>query len=377
VKKEVLKGNYVVAYAVKQSDIDFIPVYPITPQTSIIEKLADLKAKNEIKADYVPMESEHSVMAACIGASLANARVFTATSGQGLLYMHELLHWASGSRLPIVMSVVNRAVAPGWNIWMDQSDTISQRDTGWIQIYTSNHQEVYDHIIMAYKLAEKINLPVMVILDAFFLSHTISDLIIEDDEKIKKFLPPKKDLPFGIDFNNPRSIGSLSDPSNYMEFRKKIADAFIEAESEIEKIYDEFNIIFNRKYEVYEKYMDHDADYIIVTTGTLFENSMLAADSLRKSGIKTGVLKVRFLRPFIKNNLRNFLKGKKVIVIDRNYSFGKGGVFAEELRSIINEDVYSVIAGLGGRDVPPKTIEQIVIKVIKEKKDFWETNIYV
>jgi len=375
--REVLKGNYAIAYAVKQANVDFIPVYPITPQTSIIEKLAEFTSIGELRAKYVPMESEHSVMAACIGASLAGARVFTATSGQGLLYMHELLHWASGSRLPIVMGVVNRAVAPGWNIWMDQSDTTSQRDTGWIQIYTTNHQEVYDHLFIAYRIAEKVLLPVMVIQDAFFLSHTISDLTIEDDQEIKRFIQEKKELPFGIDFSNPRSIGSLSDPSNYMEFRKKIQDAFENSENEIENIYKEFEETFGRHYEVYEDYRAEDAEYIIATSGTLFENSCIAVDSLRSHGIKAGSLKIRFLRPFFKKSLIEKIRGKITIVIDRNYSFGKGGVFAEEIRTVYNDNVYSVIAGLGGRDVPPKTIEEIVKKTLKEKKDYWEMNVYV
>ncbi len=245
--KKALKGNQAVGVAVSQANVKFIPVYPITPQTSMIETIANEVKNKKTDAYYVPMESEHSVMAACIGAANSGVRTFTATSGQGLLYMHELLHWASGARLPIVMGVVNRAVAPGWNIWMDQTDTISQRDTGWLQIYSSNHQEVYDHLFISYKLSEKVLLPSMLIQDAFFLSHTKREMQVEDRSLIDKFLPQKPDIPFAFDFNNPKTLGVLSDSNTYMEFRYLIKEAFDKSKEEIYKIYNEFEEIFGRK----------------------------------------------------------------------------------------------------------------------------------
>lgn len=383
-EKRILKGNQTIAHAVAQAKVNFIPVFPITPQTSIIETLASLIQSGAMKdCYYIPMESEHSVLAACQGASASGVRTFTATSGQGLLYMHELLHWVSSTRLPIVMGVVNRAVASGWNIWMDQTDTVSQRDTGWMQIYVSNHQELYDHLFISYKLAEKALLPAMLIQDAFFLSHTMGVLEQESDEKIASFLPEKPNLPFAFDFENPKTLGGLSDDSNYMEFRHQIKEAFDESKNIIKDLYDEFENIFGRKYNLYETHHAEDAETLMILSGTAFETAFEAVDELRAQGHKVGTLKIRFLRPFFEEELRELCKDKKkIIILDRNYSFGSGGVFAKEVQSALYEyniPVESVIAGLGGRDLTAQTIKQIFVsnKENPQTKERWEGEVYV
>ncbi len=378
---KILKGSEVVSYAVKQSNVSFIPVYPITPQTTIIEKLAEFYQEQDATYHYVTMESEHSVMAACIGAACSGVRTFTATSGQGLLYMHELLHFASGSRLPIVMGVVNRAVAPGWNIWMDQTDTIAQRDTGWMQIYVSNHQELYDHMFMTFKLAEMLMIPAMVIQDAFYLSHTMAPVNIEPDELISRFLPEKPDIPFAFDFSNPQTLCSLSSPENYFEFRHKIEVAFKEAIHVVPEIYEEFYSIFNRRYSIYETYKHEDAETIILTSGTMFETSCQAVDHLRETGVKIGCVKMKYLRPLFAEELKKIVAHvNRIIVIDRNYSFGSGGVFYTEVKTMLyglDIRIQSVITGLGGRDVTDEAIKKIVHLAIDENEDeFWEGNVY-
>ncbi len=380
--KKALKGNQAVAYAVSQANIDFIPVYPITPQTSMIESIADFVRDKKSEAYYIPMESEHSVMGACIGAANAGVRVFTATSGQGLLYMHELLHWASGGRLPIVMGVVNRALAPGWNIWMDQTDTISQRDTGWIQIYCATHQELYDHLFIAYKLSEKVLLPSMLIQDAFFLSHTMRDVILEDKQKIETFLPGKPEVPFQYDFDHPKALGVMSKPENYMEFRYAIENAFNETKKNLKNVYDEFEKKFGRKYEIYDSYQIEDADTVLILSGTMYETAFKTVDDLRAEGMKAGIIQIRYLRPFFTDELKALVKGKKqIIVIDRNYSFGSGGVFATEIKSALYDEnipIQPVIAGLGGRDVTSNTIKHIVKKCLNEDcpSIYWEGEVY-
>lgn len=381
--KKILKGNQVIAYAVSQANISVIPVFPITPQTTIIETIAELIKNGKMSSYYIPMESEHSVMAACIGAASAGVRTFTATSGQGLLYMHELLHWASGARLPIVMGVVNRAVAPGWNIWMDQSDTVSQRDTGWIQIYCTTHQEIYDHLFIAYRLSEKVLLPSMVIQDAFFLSHTMGEFEFEENEKINRFMKSQPEIPFAFDFNQPKTLGSLSDDTNYMEFREKIYTAFIDAQQEIKDLYQEFEQQFGRSYPIYETYQLDDAEIVLGLSGTIYETSYEAIDDLRKEGIKAGMVKIRYLRPFFTEELRELMKNKKkMLVIDRNFSFGRDGVFASEIKAALQKDpieIKTVIAGLGGRDVTKNTVKMIVKKSLNENlpEIYWEKEVFV
>ena len=220
--KKLMSGSDAVAEAVKMADVDVISAYPITPQTHIIEKLARMCATGELDATYMNVESEHSAMAALIGAATAGARTFTATAAQGLALMHELLHWAGNGRVPVVMAVVNRAMAPGWNIWTDQTDTLSQRDTGWIQLYCNNAQDVFDHTLMAFPLAYTAHIPVMVVLDAYVLSHTYEPMDVPTQEEVDKYLNVLAPMDYTIDFDNPSSIWQLTMPEEYSQFRRKL-----------------------------------------------------------------------------------------------------------------------------------------------------------
>jgi len=365
--RRVIEGSQAVAEAVRLSGVQVVSAYPITPQTHIVETISDYCEKGEINATFMRMEGEQSCLAALIGAQAMGVRTFTATSSQGLAYMHELLHWASAARLPIVMAEVNRALAPGWNIWTDQTDSLAQRDTGWVQIYCEEGQEVLDSTLIAYRLAEKVNLPVMIVLDAFFLSHTYEPVDIPDEDEAHRFLPPYKPH-FRITTADPRSYGALVTPADYMEMRYDISLAMNDVFLQLDDIHAEFSSIFGRTYGPVEALNCEDAEIILLTSGTITSTSRLVVEKLRKQGEKIGLLKARLFRPFPVDAFRNNLKkARKVAVIDRNCSFGAGGIFAQELKAALcNDDVkpliYSYIAGLGGRDVTPDVIEDIYWK---------------
>ena len=363
--EKVITGNYAASYGAKLARAQVIAAYPITPQTSVIEKLAALCADGELDARFIKVESEHSAMAACIGASATGARAFTATSGQGLLLMHEVVHWAAGARLPIVMAVINRAVAPGWNIWTDQNDTLSQRDTGWMQFYCEGNQEVLDTIIQAYKVAEQVLLPAMVILDAFVLSHTSEIVDIPDQKLVDEYLPPYEP-PYRLNVNDPHAFGGLAAPGEYMEFRYKMQRAMEEAKKVAREADEEFGRLFGRRYGLVEGYRLDDAEVVLVTSGTVASTSRDVIDDFRERGIKVGMLKIRLFRPFPAEEVRESLrKARKVAVIDRNISFGHGGIFAQEIKSVLynaglRTPLFGFIAGLGGRDVTPQLIGQVL-----------------
>ncbi|HDH09891.1 MAG TPA: pyruvate ferredoxin oxidoreductase [Chloroflexi bacterium] len=363
--EKVITGNYAASYGAKLARAQVIAAYPITPQTSVIEKLAALCADGELDARFIKVESEHSAMAACIGASATGARAFTATSGQGLLLMHEVVHWAAGARLPIVMAVINRAVAPGWNIWTDQNDTLSQRDTGWMQFYCEGNQEVLDTIIQAYKVAEQVLLPAMVILDAFVLSHTSEIVDIPDQALVDEYLPPYEP-PYRLNVNDPHAFGGLAAPGEYMEFRYKMQRAMEEAKKVAREADEEFGRLFGRRYGLVEGYRLDDAEVVLVTSGTVASTSRDVIDDFRERGIKVGMLKIRLFRPFPAEEVRESLrKARKVAVIDRNISFGHGGIFAQEIKSVLynaglRTPLFGFIAGLGGRDVTPQLIGQVL-----------------
>ena len=266
--QRVLEGSHAVAEAVRLSRAKVVSAYPITPQTHIVERLSELCAEGRMDARFLRVESEHSALAALIGASSSGVRTFTATSSQGLALMHELLHWASGARLPIVMAEVNRAMAPGWNIWADQTDSLAQRDTGWIQLYCEDGQEVLDTTIQAFRLAEWVNLPVMVILDAFFLSHTYEAVDIPDQESVDRFLPPYQ-ARFQLDTENPVAFYQLTPPNIYMEMRYNIQTAMDDALIRFDQMEAEFARIFNRRYGKVEAIQCKDAEIILITSGTV------------------------------------------------------------------------------------------------------------
>ncbi|MCD6412838.1 MAG: pyruvate ferredoxin oxidoreductase [Elusimicrobia bacterium] len=363
--KKLLMGNHTVSWGAMLARAQVIAAYPITPQTQIVEELATLCAEGKAKAQFIKVESEHSALASCIGASAAGARAFTATSSQGLALMHELLHWAAGARLPIVMANVNRAMAPGWNIWTEQTDSLAQRDTGWIQFYCENNQEILDSIIQAYKISETVSLPSMIVLDAFFLSHTTEPVEIPPQELVDKFLPPYKPQ-YKLDPKEPHAFGGLSSTEYYYELRYKIQKAMERAKEVIEETDEKFNQIFERKYGLIEEIETSDAEVILVTSSTITSTARFVTEQLRKTGKKIGLLKVRVFRPFPSSEIRDALSNcEKVAVIDRNISFGSGGIFASEIKSAIQKMgkqpvIFPFIAGLGGRDITVPQIEEMI-----------------
>ncbi|MFA4647167.1 pyruvate ferredoxin oxidoreductase [Pyrococcus kukulkanii] len=364
--KKVVSGNYAAAYAALHAKVQVVAAYPITPQTSIIEKIAEFIANGLADIQYIPVESEHSAMAACIGASATGARVFTATSAQGLALMHEMLHWASGARLPIVMVNVNRAMAPPWSVWDDQTDSLAQRDTGWMQFYAENNQEVYDGVLMAYKIAENVNLPAMIIESAFILSHTYDVVEMIPQELVNEFLPPRKPLYSLANFDEPFAVGGLATPNDYYEFRYKIAKAMEDAKKVIKEVGKEFGERFGRDYsEMIEKAYIDDADFVFMGMGSLMGTVKEAVDLLRKEGYKVGYAKVRWFRPFPKEELLEIAESVKgIAVLDRNFSFGQEGILFNEAKgSLYNTSARPImknyIVGLGGRDFTVKDVKVI------------------
>lgn len=370
--QKVLTGNQSAAWGVMCAQAQVVSAYPITPQTTMIEELADLVAKGMLDAKFIKVESEHSAMAGCIGATAAGARTFTATSSQGLALMHELLHWAALGRLPVVMADVNRAMAPGWSIWTDQNDSLSQRDTGWLQFYCESNQEVLDTVIQSYRIGEQVNLPVMLILDAFFLSHTYETVEIPGQEATAKYLPPYKPELY-LDVNDPHAFGGIVPQDVYMEFRYKMQVGMDEAYDVARQADNEYKDMFGRGYGVVEPYSADDAELILVTSGTITSTARQVIDDLREKGQSVGLLKIRMFRPFPVNEVREYLANcKRVAVVDRNICVGMGGIFAQEVRAAMypqpeskRPPILGYIVGLGGRDVTPPVIEQIVEDALK------------
>jgi pyruvate/2-oxoacid:ferredoxin oxidoreductase alpha subunit len=369
--KQVLEGSHAVSRAVRLARVKVISAYPITPQTHIVEALSAYCADGSLDAKFICVESEHSAMAAAIGASLGGVRTFTATSSHGLAYMHELLHWASASRLPIVMAEVNRALGPGWNIWTDQSDSLAQRDTGWIQLYCEDGQDVLDTTLMAFRLAETVNLPVMVVLDAFFLSHTFEPVDEPDAGAVDAFLPPYAPR-FRMDLEKPFNFGQMVPPGQYMEMRYSIQQGMDAALRRYEPLGDDFARHFGRAQAVVEPVNCRDARIVIVTSGTVTSTCREVIGRLRREGEPVGLLKIKMFRPFPFDLIREHLGGvEKVAVIDRNVSFGACGIFAQEVRAALcslpaRPQVFGYIAGLGGRDITPQTIEEIYNRTCTE-----------
>jgi pyruvate/2-oxoacid:ferredoxin oxidoreductase alpha subunit len=362
--KKVIMGNHALSYGAMLSRAQVISAYPITPQTQVVELLSEMCADGSLDAKFIKVESEHSAMASCIGASAAGARTFTATSSQGLALMHEMLHWASGGRHPVVMGNINRAMAPGWTIWTDQNDSLSQRDTGWIQFYCSSNQEVLDTTIQAFKVSEAFYIPSMVVLDAFSLSHTYEVVDVPAQAKVDAFLPKFK--PYArVTPDEPRAFNGLTGPENYMELRyllqkdmEKVIPAILETGLEYERA-------FGRRLTLADEHRCDDAEIILVTSGTAGYTAHVAVDEMRAAGIKVGNLRMRVFRPFPFDLVRRILpKAKKIAVVDRNISYGHHGIFAQEVKSALlghaDVPVFGFIAGLGGRDITPSTFREIV-----------------
>lgn len=362
--KKVVEGSHAVSEAAQLARVEVVAAYPITPQTHIVEALSEYCANGTLQARFINVESEHSAMAAVIGASSGGARTFTASSSHGLAYMHEMLHWASAARLPIVMAEVNRALGPGWNIWTDQTDSLAQRDTGWIQLYCEDGQETLDTTLLAFRLAESTNLPVMVVLDAFFLSHTYEPIDIPEQVQVDRFLPsPAPRL--RLDTAAPNAFNQLVTPAAYMEMRYNTQLAMEKAAGRYDELEDHFKSIFDRAYGSVEAVDCEDAEIIIVTTGTVTGTCRQVLAELRARGEKIGLFKLKMFRPFPADAVRRHLgSARKVAVIDRNFSFGASGIFAQEVRAALcnltlRPQVFGFIAGLGGRDITPDTLNEI------------------
>jgi pyruvate/2-oxoacid:ferredoxin oxidoreductase alpha subunit len=365
--RKVMTGNYASAYGAKLARAEVIAAYPITPQTSIVEKLADFVSTGELKAKFIPVESEHSAMAACIAAQTAGARTYTATSSHGLALMHEVLMWASGARLPIVMTNVSRAMAPPWSVWVDHMDSVAQRDTGWMEFFCQSNQEVLDTIIMAYKVCESkgVMLPAMIIEDAFILSHTSEPVDVPDQDMVDAFLPAYAPE-FKIEVGKPRGFGSLVRPDQYMEFRYKAMLAMREAHDRFLRVEKEFKQVFGREHGgLLEMYRCDNAEFVLVAAGSVAGTAKDVVDSLRAKGFPVGLARLRAFRPFPHEEIRA-LAGKVagIAVLDRSYTFGAAGAMFTEVKASAYSGqkkpvIKDYIAGLGGRDITPKTIERI------------------
>jgi pyruvate ferredoxin oxidoreductase alpha subunit len=368
---DFLNGDEAVAYGARLCRPHVIAVYPITPQTIVVEKIAEFVANNEMTCEYIHVESEHSAMCAAMGASLVGARAFTATSSQGLAYMHEMLHYVSGSRFPIVMMNANRTLAAPWNIFGDQRDSLSQRDTGWIQAYVENGQEALDMIIQAYALAEddRVYTPVMVNLDGFVNTHTFELVHIPTQEEVDAFLPPFKSKN-AVDFHHPRSFCMTASTEWNMEFRYQQQEAMDRAKGVIAEVDKRFGDHFGRYYGgMVEEIRCEDAEVVLVGMGSVVGTSRIVVDRLREKGLKVGLVKLRFYRPFP----REYFKGlsgrvKAMGVIDRDISFGYEGAVASDIKSALASagvvpKVINYIAGIAGRDITKENIEGMYDKL--------------
>jgi len=375
-----LNGDEAVALAVKQSDVDVVAAYPITPQTIIVEKLSEYVANGEVETEYVCTESEHSAMAACLAASATGARVFTATASAGLALMHEMLFVTSGCRAPVVMAVANRALSAPLNIHGDHSDAMAERDSGWIQIYAENAQEVYDSTIQAFRIAEHLDvqLPVMVGLDGFIVSHTLENVRVLEDDVVKEFVKTRqfpvvlthegKTVPFKLDPDTPMTMGPVALQNYYFEFKRQQEEAMKNALEVIEQIHAEYAQLTGRSYGdgLIEKYKTEDAEIVIICVGSTAGTVKTVVDELRNSGVKAGLLRIRTYRPFpVKELVERLGKVKAVAVMDRSMSFGgNGGAVFHEVRHGLYDAashpyIVNYIYGLGGRDTSPTQIRKI------------------
>ncbi len=387
-----LNGDEAIAYAAKQSDVDVVAAYPITPQTIIVEKFSEYVANGEVQTEFVCTESEHSALTACIAASATGARTFTASASAGLALMHEMLFVCSGCRTPVVMAIANRALSAPLNIHGDQSDSMAQRDSGWIQIYVENSQEAYDSILQAFRIAEDtgVLLPIMVCLDGFTLSHSLENVEVLNDEAVKEFVKVRKlpevlthegkMAPFKLDPANPMTMGPIAFPNYYFEFKRQQDEAMNNALDLIQKINDEYSELTGRKYGngLMESYKLEDADVAVVCVGSTSGTLKTIVDELRQEGHKVGLLRLRTFRPLPIEALRSSLENVKVLaVMDKSLSFGgNGGAVYHEIRHALYDakthpQVVNYIYGLGGRDSSPHDLRRVyedIMRVLKTGK---------
>ncbi len=358
-----LTGNAAVAYAMKQVNPDVFPAYPITPSTAIVEDFSSYVADGEVTTELITVESEHSAMSACIGASAAGARVMTATSSQGLALMWEMLYIASGMRLPIVLADVNRALSAPINIHCDHSDSMGARDSGWIQLYAETVQEAYDNTFMAVKIAEhaKVRLPAMVCFDGFITSHAIENISLLEDQEIKDFVGAYRAENPMLDTDNPVTYGAMTLPDAYIDFKYQQSQAMMRAKDAAAEVMKEFSKRFGREYGLFDTYRLEDADAAIVILNSAAGTTKVAIDELRKQGKKVGLLRPRLFRPFPWQEMAAALKNvKAVAVLDRVDSMNAfGGPLFNEVRSALYDldtrpKIFGRTYGLGGRDYKVK-----------------------
>lgn len=365
-------GNVAAALGVKLSRAQVVAAYPITPQTPLTEKLSEFIEAEDMEAQYIPVESEHSALAVCIAASSAGARSFTATSANGLLYMHEQIHWAAGARLPIVMCVVNRGVGAPWTVWNDHQDSMSQRDTGWIQMYANDHQQIIDTVIKAFCLAEEVMVPVMVCYDGYLLSHTYMPFDVPETAVVDKFLPPYKP-PYALDPHTPANLNTVTLPDvrsdihgnqahGYMEIRHFLQQDMSSSAQALARVETRFKELFGRGGNPFiEPYRCDDAEFIAVGIGSLSYHLRDVADSLRDEGIRAGVLSVNLYRPFPAAIIAKALRGcRGVAVFEKALSYGYQGPLCADIKSALYQAidgsgrrpfVLNYILGLGGREI--------------------------
>lgn len=367
-----------VAEAVKLCKPVVVPAYPITPQTHIVERIADFVYDGEMDSELIDVESEHSALSAAIGAQAIGVRTFTATASQGLALMHEILFVASGMRLPIVMAIANRALSAPINIWNDHQDSIAARDSGWIQFYVESSQEALDTTIMAYKIAEnkKILTPAMVCLDGFTLSHVYEPVDIPSQPEVDKFLPAYSPL-YKLDPKKPISMGPIGYPNSFQYFKEDQHKAMQAAIPIIKAVNQEFKKELGRSYGngLIEEYQLKGAEYAITAMGTVCGTARVVVDELRKKGIKVGLLKIKTFRPFPEEEIINATKNLKAIaVIDRNISLGQQGALFTEIKAIVDSKIMinSFVTGLGGKDITPEMLKKAIDKTIKVKKEIIE-----
>jgi len=365
-KRLSMSGNYAVAYAVKMADVDVVSAYPITPQTTIVERISDFVANGDLDADYVNVESEHSAMSACIGAAMTGARVFTATSSQGLAYMHELLLMASGLRTPIVMANVNRALSAPLNIWNDHGDAMAERDSGWIQLWASSAQEAFDTTIKAFKIAEDVRLPVMVNFDGFIVSHTYEPVMLIDEGDVKNYIPSKP-MANRLSPKTAYSVGVVGPPEYYYEMKYQAIDAIERSRQRIREIDADFNKRFDKYYTDVDTFNLEGAEYALITMGAMTGSARVVAGELRKLGEKVGIISIRTYRPFPSDKLIEAVAGLKGLgIMDRATTPGgpSNPLFADVAACLYGEKerpvLQSFVAGIGGRDITAENFRSML-----------------
>lgn len=370
-----LDGNSAVAEAVRMADVDVIAAYPITPQSEIAERLAEMAADGELNAEFICVESEHSAMSVCAGASAAGARAFTATGGPGLEHMHNMLTIPASMRLPVVMAITNRALSAPLSVWCDHSDVMAVRDTGWLQIFAENNQQAFDLTLCAYRIAEdkEVLFPAMVHIDGFYLSHVVEGLVLPEEEEVAAFIP-EYEHPFALDPDRPVSMGCYGPPFIYTEAKKAQEVAFENTKPKILETWKEFGDTFGRYYSPVEKYKMEDARIALLTMGSISETAMLAIDEMREEGRDVGLIKLRLWRPFPFDEFWEAVKDVDLLVVlDRCISFGMGGPVCSEVKSALYDkrkkpNIVGFIGGLGGRDILVEGFKSMTRKAEEKAK---------